>query len=150
MKKVDKKGLFWFLLLMFTSTCLVEFLMMARGISFIGFPSKIGQFIVALVMFFPGISAFIVRKYITHEGFNDAGLKLGKGKYYLQTHIIIPIFPCRHFSINMVYLNFLWRHFRSCWQYISPPLPLRHLSMLSLRLGKNSACGDICCQSFFL
>ena len=91
LKKLDKKGLTWFLLLTFASTYLVEFAMMAKGFSFIGIPAFAGQMIVAVAMFFPGISAFIVRKFITKEGFSDSGMKLGKKKYYLQVYLLIPV-----------------------------------------------------------
>lgn len=91
MKKIDKKGIFWFLFLTFVSTFLAEFWLMFKGYSFTGVPAISGQLTVAAAMFFPGISAFIVRKFITKEGFKDAGLKLGPKKYYLYVYLLIPV-----------------------------------------------------------
>lgn len=91
MNKLNMKGLFWFLLITFTATYLVEFIMFFLGFSFAGVPPIGGQLIVAGVMFFPGISAYIVRKFITREGFKDAGLKLGDKKYYLHVYLSIPL-----------------------------------------------------------
>jgi uncharacterized protein len=93
MEKVDKKGVGWFLGLTFGLTYAVELIMMIKGYSFAGIPPLYGQLVVAGAMFFPGISAVIVRKYITHEGFGDAGFKWGngKGKDYVQTYFLIPV-----------------------------------------------------------
>jgi uncharacterized protein len=105
MEKVDKKGLFWFLCLTFASTYIVEFTMMLKGYSFIGVPPVAGQFIVAGVMFFPGISAFIVRKFITHEGFGDAGLIIGKGRYYVRTYALIPVLFAVIYGLTWIFIQ---------------------------------------------
>jgi uncharacterized protein len=105
MEKVDKKGLIWFLLLTFGSTYAVEFAMMFKGISFMGMPSIAGQFIVAGVMFFPGIAAFIVRRFITQEGFKDAGLKIGKVKNYLQPYLLIPLIFAVVYGFTWIFIQ---------------------------------------------
>jgi hypothetical protein len=105
MAKVDKKGLFWFLLLTFTSTYIVEFAMLFSGYSFIGIPSLAGQLVVAAAMFFPGLSAFIVRKFITKEGFKTAGLKLGPGKNYFQTYLLIPVLFAVIYGLTWIFVQ---------------------------------------------
>jgi membrane protease YdiL (CAAX protease family) len=57
--------------------------------------SEFFQFVVLPGAFSPAIAAIIVRKWITHEGFVDAGLKpnLTKWRYYLVAWLL-PLFVC--------------------------------------------------------
>ena len=87
----NKKGLIWFLALTFIPTYLVEFILLAKGYTFIGKPALVVEFVVVNVMFFPAIASFIVRKFVTNEGFKDAGLIVGKPKFYLQAYLLIPV-----------------------------------------------------------
>ena len=58
-------------------------------------PRPIGQVVVALGAFAPAIAAIIVRRFVTHEGFADAGLQLHLRKgwpYYLFAWLIpLPV-----------------------------------------------------------
>lgn len=78
-----REGVLAFLIVTFGLTWAVELGMLAKGVSLTGQPSPAPQIIVALIMFIPGLSAFIVRKFITREGFGDAGLRFGRRSYYL-------------------------------------------------------------------
>lgn len=132
MKKTNKKGLLWFLLLTFCSTYLVEFVLFLKGYTFTGVPALIGQLVVAGVMFFPGISAFIVRKWITKEGFKDAGLKIGKFKYYFQVYIIIPVIFIIVYGLTWIFIqqpDFTLNSFVK--EYGTPKLPLPALQMIA-------------------
>ena len=88
--QLDKKGILWFLLITFAPTIVATLVLWIRGFSLAGEPSIIAQYVITGAMFFPGVAAFIVRKYISREGFADAGLKFGSWKSYLNVYLIIP------------------------------------------------------------
>jgi len=72
-------GLIWFLLLTFGITWFVE-IGLLRGMRPGSVPYTIGLVGVMLV---PAVCAFVVRRFIEREGFSDAGLRWGRGRYYL-------------------------------------------------------------------
>ncbi len=104
MNDIDRKGLFWFLLITFIPTIFAALVLWIRGFSLVGEPSLIAQYAITGVMFFPGIAAFIVRKYITRESFSDAGLKLGEWKPYLKAYIFIPIVFLITYIITAIFI----------------------------------------------
>ncbi len=59
MNKLDKKGIFWFLLITFTITISIAIILWLLGFSFIGKGALVAQFSIAGAMFIPGISAFM-------------------------------------------------------------------------------------------
>ncbi|MEW6726610.1 MAG: CPBP family intramembrane glutamic endopeptidase [Bacillota bacterium] len=84
----DKRGIIWFLVLTFGLTWAVEFGVFYSGLN----PGQAGGIaVLTLVMFFPALSAFIVRKFVTREGFGDAGLRVGIKKYYLAAWFGMPL-----------------------------------------------------------
>lgn len=105
MTSKNKKGIFWFLLLTFASTYIVEIFMLFKGYSFMGVPDLSAQIIVAVAMFFPGISAYIVRRFITKEGFKDAGMIKGKFKFYVQIYLLIPILFILIYGLTAVFIQ---------------------------------------------
>ncbi len=102
---MNKKGILWFLLLTFGSTYLVELMLFLKGYSFIGAPDIFVQLTIAVAMFFPGISAFIVRKFITKEGFKDAGMIKGQFKYYLHIYLLIPVLFIFIYGLTAVFIQ---------------------------------------------
>ena len=126
MDKLNKKGIFWFLFLTFAATYIVEIALMLNGNSFIGIPPLGVQLAVAGVMFFPGISAFIVRKFITKEGFADAGLKLGNKKYYFQVYFLIPLLFAAIYGLTWIFVqspDFSLKSFLSQYKISGLPAP---------------------------
>lgn len=87
----DRKGLTWFLILAFLPTIAISLVIRSMQISLEGEPVIYYNIFLLAVMFFPGIAAFIVRKFITEEGFKDSGLRFGSWKPYLQAAIFIPL-----------------------------------------------------------
>ena len=73
------RGLLSFLLLVFAITWFIE-IGLLRGMRYGSVPYQIS---LVGVMFIPAICALIVRRFIEREGFGDAGLRWGRGRYYL-------------------------------------------------------------------
>lgn len=72
-------GLLIFLLLTFGLTWCIE-IGLLRGMQYGSVPYQVG---LITVMFIPALCAFIVRRFVEREGFADAGLRWGRGRYYL-------------------------------------------------------------------
>lgn len=89
--EIDKKGLTWFLILTFIPTVALSLGLRNIGVDLADRMMVYYTATLSAAMFFPGISAFIVRKFITKEGFGDAGLRLGPKKPYLQVAVFIPL-----------------------------------------------------------
>ncbi len=89
--EIDKKGLNCFLALTFIPTIAISLLLRNIGVDLADKMMAYYSIVLAAAMFFPGISAFIVRKFITKEGFRDAGLRIGPKKPYLQVAVFIPL-----------------------------------------------------------
>ncbi len=62
--------------------------MLVQGVSLTGPVPPYALAVLGAVMFVPGAAAFIVRKFITREGFDDAGLDIGPGRYYLVAWLL--------------------------------------------------------------
>ncbi len=88
--KIDRKGIFWFLILTFFPTIILS-LIFSRVQENIVDNVIIYQGVFSLiVMFFPGISALIVRKFISKERLKNSVIKFGSWKPYLQASLLIP------------------------------------------------------------
>lgn len=75
----ERKGLLTFLLLTFGLTWAVEIGVVRR------YETGSVPYLLILVgvMFVPGLSALFVRLFVERQGFADAGLRWGRGRYYL-------------------------------------------------------------------
>ena len=54
------------------------------------------------VMLIPGLSALLVRLLVEREGFGDAGLRWGRGRYYLAGWLLPPVFGLAAFALSVV------------------------------------------------
>ncbi len=84
---LDKRGLAWYLGLSFGTVWLMEGWLWTQG----GLASPMTPVVLLVVMLVPAASAFIVRKFVTREGFADAGLRVGHKRYYLWAWLLFPI-----------------------------------------------------------
>ncbi len=80
----QSRGLTAFLLLVFGLTWPIEILLVRR------YPLGSVPYTLILVgvMFIPAISALVVRLFVERQGFADAGLRWGKGRYYLVAWLL--------------------------------------------------------------
>src|SRR5439155_4306300 len=58
--------------------------------------------LLASVMFTPAIAAFSVRRFITREGFADAGLRRGPWRPYLITWLGVPILVAGIYALTLL------------------------------------------------
>ena len=86
---VNWRGIGFYLALCFGTTWSIEIAALARGVRFV-LLSPATTALLALVMLIPAASAFTVRRWITGEGFANAGLRLGAWKPYLYIWIGVP------------------------------------------------------------
>lgn len=78
-----------FLALAFGIAWALEIAAIAGGMRFEALEPA-GGVLLILVMFVPGLSAFLVRRFITREGFSTAGLRWGPKRYYLMVWLGVP------------------------------------------------------------
>jgi hypothetical protein len=89
---LDLRGIGCYLLLAFGLTWAIEFaVLVVPGVRLDQNPPPWTRAVLAGVMWMPAISAFIVRRWITREGFASAGLRLGTWRAYLTIWFAIPL-----------------------------------------------------------
>jgi membrane protease YdiL (CAAX protease family) len=81
-------GLAAYLLLVFGITWPIEIVLLRRYLR----GSATYTAILIAVMFIPALSALIIRLFIERQGFGDAGLRWGKGRYYLAAWLLPVLF----------------------------------------------------------
>ncbi len=86
---VNWRGIAWFLILCVGATWSIEIAALARGIRFAAL-TLATTIMLALIMWIPAVSAFVVRRWITREGFASASLRLGPWKAYLYVLLGVP------------------------------------------------------------
>lgn len=86
------------MVLTFSLTWTLEIGVFYGGLSY-GTPTAVA--FLALIMFIPGLSAFVVRKYITREGFGDAGLRVGVKKYWLAAWLLMPAMAVAALAVTL-------------------------------------------------
>ena len=80
----QRKGLFAYLILVFGLTWPIEIVLARRYLP----GSAAYTVVLVVVMFIPAVSALIVRLFVERQGFADAGLRWGKGRYYLAAWLL--------------------------------------------------------------
>jgi uncharacterized protein len=87
---LDFRGIGLYVFLTFGLTWTADFIMIARGVRF-DKPPIWALAVLAGTMWFPAISAYAVRRWVTHEGFGDAGMRIGPWRIYLVILIAAPL-----------------------------------------------------------
>lgn len=90
---MSKKAILWFLLITFGLTWGVEGWMLASGVSFLGVPPILAQYMIAGLMWAPTIGALVVRRFVLHESWRvkDARIRVGSWRPYLLVLVTMPI-----------------------------------------------------------
>lgn len=90
-KEIDRRGIAWFLALIFLPTIALSLTISSMKDILADKKTIYYNLFLLTVMFFPGISAFIVRKFINKECLKDSMMKFGSWKPYLQVSLFIPL-----------------------------------------------------------
>ena len=89
--EIDRRGIAWFLALAFIPTIALSLILSNMQETFADKIIIYNKLFLLAVMFFPGISALIVRKFINKECFKDPMMRFGSWKPYLQAALFIPL-----------------------------------------------------------
>lgn len=104
-KQLNTKGLWSFLIITFGLTLLVILLMGLAGLKVIGDDVITGQIIVLGVMFIPALASLVTRKFISKEGWSDAGLNWAKFRDYLKIWLTILLVFLLIYIITAIFGN---------------------------------------------
>jgi uncharacterized protein len=99
--RVEWHAVCTFIALAFGLAWPAEFLALAGGVRFTALTPK-STALLAWVMFTPGIAAFIVRRFITREGFATAGLRRGPWRPYLWVWIGVPLLVAAIYALTIL------------------------------------------------
>lgn len=84
------RGVVAYVALVLGATWTIEIAALASGMRFGG--ASAGPIaLMAGMMFLPALSAYVVRRYVTREGFATAGLRLGPRRYYVAIWAGVPM-----------------------------------------------------------
>jgi len=100
-EKVDWRGVGVYLALAFGLAWTVEGAALMRGVRFTSLTPGTTA-LLASVMFAPAIAAFIVRRFITREGFATAGLRRGPWSPYLVVWIGVPLLIAGIYALTVL------------------------------------------------
>jgi uncharacterized protein len=91
-KKIDRKGIFTFLLITFGITYLAEGILILSGFRVTSLPAAIGQYVIMGAMWVPAVAALITIRFVTHEKMASLGFRFGPSwKPYLAIAVLIPL-----------------------------------------------------------
>jgi len=89
-KEIDKKGITCFLLIAFIPNIALSSILNSLQDTFADKIIPYNSLFLLFVMFFPGISALIVRKFINKESTKNKMMRWGSWKSYLKVALFIP------------------------------------------------------------
>jgi uncharacterized membrane protein YhaH (DUF805 family) len=119
---VNWRGIAWFLAICLGLTWSIEITALARGIRF-AVLTIATTILVALVMLIPAISALIVRRWITREGFASANLRIGPLKPYLYVLLGVPCLLLVIYALTCAFRLGVFSTDPSVFLKSLPPLP---------------------------
>lgn len=95
---IPHRGVVVYLLLVFGLTWPIEIVLVRR------YPPGSAAYIAILggIMFIPALSALIVRLFVERQGFADAGLRWGMGRFYLVAWLLSVLFSLGAMGLSLV------------------------------------------------
>lgn len=97
----DWRGVRGYLALAFGLAWAVEGTALARGVRFTSLTPGTTA-VLASVMFAPAIAAFVVRRFVTREGFATAGLRRGPWRPYLVVWLGVPLLIAGIYALTLL------------------------------------------------
>jgi uncharacterized protein len=125
---VNWRGIAWFLVLCLGLTWSIEIILLMQGVRFTALTNGT-TILLALIMWIPAISAFIVRRWITREGFASANLRIGPWKPYL--YLLLGV-PCLFLAIYALTCTFGLGLFSTDLSAFLKSLPPTHPGKMTL------------------
>lgn len=98
---VQWRGVFAYIAIAFGLAWTVEFVALSQGVRFNSL-TLMTTALLAFVMFTPAIAAFIVRRFITGEGFATAGLRFGRWRPYVAVWIGVPLLVLAIYAVTIL------------------------------------------------
>lgn len=98
--QIDTKGIIWFLGFAFIPTITLSLILGSMQEAFGENIILYNKLFLVMVMFCPGISALIVRKFVNKECLKDPMMRFGSWKPYLQVTLFIPFLYILIFAIT--------------------------------------------------
>jgi membrane protease YdiL (CAAX protease family) len=98
----DLRGIIWYVLIAYGLTFAADLYMLGAGVRFDQMPAW-ATLALAVTMLFPALSAFIVRKWITREGFASAGIRFGSWKPYVATWLAVPVLFALAYGLSVLF-----------------------------------------------
>ncbi|MBP9759464.1 CPBP family intramembrane metalloprotease [Candidatus Dojkabacteria bacterium] len=125
MEKINLKGIIWFIALTYIPTIIFSVFLWGSSINFNNPEQTAYRNILAIVMFFPLISALIVKKFILHESLKSKYFKRGKPLDYVKTGLFIPLLFILVYGLtSLLYKPDLeMQQFMSTYGVTSLPMP---------------------------
>jgi len=119
---VNWRGIAWFLVLCLGLTWSIELTLLMQGIRF-ATQTDGTTILLALIMWIPAISAFIVRRWITCEGFASANLRIGPWKSYLFLLLGVPCLFLAIYALTCAFGLGVFSTDPSAFLKSLPPIP---------------------------
>jgi uncharacterized membrane protein YiaA len=95
------RGIAAYIAIAFGLAWTAELLALSRGVRFASLTPG-SSLLLASVMLTPAIAAFVVRRFITREGFADAGLRRGPWRPYLVTWLGVPLLVAGIYALTLL------------------------------------------------
>lgn len=99
--RVDWRGVRAYLVLAFALPWIVELVALAQGVRFTSLTLGTTG-LLAWVMVTPAIAAFVVRRFVTREGFATAGLRRGPWRPYLFVWLGVPLLVLGIYAVTVL------------------------------------------------
>lgn len=98
---VDWRGVAAYVAIAFGLAWTAEFIALSQGVRFTSL-TLMTTVLLAGVMLTPAISAFVVRRFITQEGFSTAGLRFGPWRPYVFVWIGVPLLVLGIYAVTLL------------------------------------------------
>jgi uncharacterized protein len=98
---MDSRGVVAYVAIAFGLAWLIEGVALVSGVRFASL-TRGSTFLLAAVMVTPAIAAFVVRRFVTREGFATAGLRVGPWRPYVAVWLGVPVLMALVYAVTLV------------------------------------------------
>ncbi len=91
MTKLDRRGIFSFLVITFALTYTIEGALILSGFRVTQLPAAYGTLVISAVMWVPALATLLTIKTVTREGFAITNVRFGPWKPYVISGLLVPL-----------------------------------------------------------